>query len=170
MTTAIDTCVDPTDTSTHRTGVEAAEVNAVMDGSRVLLGVVARTLGDALGDVTLAQFRALTLIRRTGAMRVGDLADELAIRPSSSSRMVDRLQGAGYLTRHPAAGDRREVSVQLTPAGERLVHEAMAHRRAALTAILSHLTSAERSALRAGLAAMARVAHEYTDDAVLLGM
>ena len=41
--------------------------------------------------VTLTQFRALVLIDSEGAMRSADLAEALAVSPSTATRLCDRL-------------------------------------------------------------------------------
>lgn len=146
------------------------DLDVVMTGSRALVGVAVRTLGLALGEVTLPQFRTLALLRRDGPLRVRDIAEELDRQPSGVTRMADRLEASGYLVRSPSPDSRREVLLSLTPLGEDLVREALTRRRLELGAILQQLDPDERAALSVGLAALARVAHEYTDDAVLLGL
>jgi len=59
------------------------------------------------------------------AIRMGDLAERLLLARSSCTRIVGRLVDAGCLARSRGDVDRREVIVDITPAGRRL------HRRMA---------------------------------------
>jgi len=62
------------------------------------------------------QYQALLAIRATPArmMFVGELADELLVRPHTATELVDRLEKAGLVSRAQVTGDRRQVSVELT--------------------------------------------------------
>ncbi|MEM9655772.1 MAG: MarR family transcriptional regulator [Actinomycetota bacterium] len=54
-----------------------------------------------------------------GPIRMGDLAQRLLLANSSCHRIVGRLVEDGLLQRVAGATDRREVWIQLTPAGKR---------------------------------------------------
>jgi DNA-binding MarR family transcriptional regulator len=51
------------------------------------------------------------------SLRVKDLAKEVALSPTGTSRFVDRVEAAGYVRRAPDAHDRRALQVVLTDAG-----------------------------------------------------
>ncbi len=61
-----------------------------------------------------------------GAIRMGDLAEQLVVAKSSCHRLVARLVSDGLIERTIGSTDRREVFVDLTPDGRRL------HRRMAV--------------------------------------
>lgn len=50
-------------------------------------------------------------------LRAIDLCDQLKLSPSHVSRMLDRAEDAGLVTREPDPGDRRAKIVVLTPRG-----------------------------------------------------
>lgn len=85
---------------------------------------------------------------------IGHLADRLLLRHHSAVGLVDRLQALGLVTREPSPTDARQVLVQLTAKGERILHKlSVAHR--------SELEEAEPR-LVAALRAITRKAHATT--------
>jgi DNA-binding MarR family transcriptional regulator len=78
--------------------------------------------------------------------RIGELAERLQIRHHSTVELVNRLSTAGYVRRHRAGEDRREVLLSLTPSGENILKELSLHHRAELRiqgpALISGLKSA----------------------------
>lgn len=79
--------------------------------------------------------------------RIAYLAERLQIQHNSAVELVDRLVKKGLITRTRGEEDRREVYVQLTPRGERILGELTVHTRAelrsaapALVATLRQLT------------------------------
>lgn len=60
---------------------------------------------------------------------IREIASRLFIQHHSAVELVNRLEAAGAIARHPATEDRREVWVRLTPAGRATLHKlALAHR------------------------------------------
>jgi DNA-binding MarR family transcriptional regulator len=81
--------------------------------------------------LTAQQHQALLAIRAAGdaGMLVGALAEQLMLRPHSTTGLVDRLQKLGLVERIVATGDRRRVRVVLTAKGAAsMVSLAAAHR------------------------------------------
>src|SRR5258705_11321268 len=72
-------------------------------------------------ELPLAFFESLLFISRArrGSMRVGDLARALRITVGGTSKLVDRIAGAGLIAREPDPDDRRASRVALTVAGNR---------------------------------------------------
>ena len=58
-------------------------------------------------DVTPSQARALAVLRRGGAQRLGELAERLRIAPRSATEVVDALAERGLVERRPDPADRR---------------------------------------------------------------
>jgi DNA-binding MarR family transcriptional regulator len=71
--------------------------------------------------VTLPVFEFLQVISRNPACRVHDIAAELSITVGGTSKIVDRIETAGYCVRHANPSDRRSSIITLTPAGKRLL-------------------------------------------------
>src|SRR5580693_1694207 len=62
--------------------------------------------------------------------RIAFIAERLQIQHHSAVELVDRLVKKGLIRRSRGNEDRREVHVQLTPTGERLLEELTLHTRA----------------------------------------
>ena len=60
---------------------------------------------------------------------MSELAECLTLSRGGITKLVDRLQGAGYLERVSCAQDRRSLRAELTPAGEQMLEEMQAGLR-----------------------------------------
>jgi DNA-binding MarR family transcriptional regulator len=76
--------------------------------------------------------------------RIAYLAERLQIQHNSAVELVDRLVRKGLITRTRGEQDRREVYVQLTPRGERILDELTRHTRSELRSAAPALVSALR--------------------------
>jgi DNA-binding MarR family transcriptional regulator len=137
-----------------------AAVEAALVASRALLGVVARSIAEALDVVTLPQFRVLVVLRTAGPLRMGVLAERMNINPSTFSRFVDRMVERGWLGRTSHPQSRREVLIDLTPRGAQLVDQVTQRRQHELAKILGVLNSAQRQDVQRGLETLALAAGE----------
>jgi DNA-binding MarR family transcriptional regulator len=77
-------------------------------------------------DLPLTWFEPMQVIARCGACRVNDIATELSITIGGTSKLVDRIEAAGYCWRRSNPDDRRSSLIELTPAGRRLLADATA--------------------------------------------
>jgi DNA-binding MarR family transcriptional regulator len=75
----------------------------------------------AIHGVSAGLYQALVVIGERPRCRVTDLVTELAISVGAASKIVDRLQSAGWCRRTVNPDDRRSSWLSLTNAGERLV-------------------------------------------------
>ena len=123
----------------------------LLAASRGLLGVVARSLTSALEHVTVPQFRLIVLVTTLGPIRSGDLAERLAVGPSTLTRNVDRLVAGGWVERRAGEDNRREVLIAPTDAGRRLVAEVSERRTRELAAVLERVPEAERPKVVEGM-------------------
>jgi DNA-binding MarR family transcriptional regulator len=83
-----------------------------------------------------------------GAMRLRDLNEKVLLAQSSLSRMVERLEGRGLVTRSVPADDARGTLVTLTDEGARLQREVgRRHVRAMDQYVGAALDSAEQAEL-----------------------
>jgi DNA-binding MarR family transcriptional regulator len=73
----------------------------------------------------LSWFEVLWAINRspTGRPRMSELAEWLTLSRGGITKLVDRLEGAGYIERVSCSEDRRSLQAELTPAGKRMVDE-----------------------------------------------
>jgi DNA-binding MarR family transcriptional regulator len=103
-----------------------------------------RRLLSALGrDVDLGTVRVLRAVERAGGDGpcVGDVAEALAVDPSSASRLVERCVAEGLLTRRTHQQDRRRSRLGLTPSGRSVLDSASTVRRRLLADVTSGWSS-----------------------------
>jgi DNA-binding MarR family transcriptional regulator len=96
-------------------------------------------------DVTTAQMRALGQLRRYGRMTGRELADRLAVTPSTVVPLCDRLEERGYVRRVPDRTDRRVTWIQLTSAGEEFFRGLWRPARAKLLEAVATFSPQERA-------------------------
>lgn len=156
---------------THEPDVDEL-VTALLTASRVLVGVSARSLAEVEDTVTVTQFRVLVVLRGHGETRLNLLAERLGVGPSTALRTVDRLITADLATRRENARDRREVVIELTARGRRVVDRVTERRRAAIREVVEQMPRDEAQALVDALTTFAAAAGEPVaelDAAAALG-
>lgn len=124
-----------------------------------------RSLAGVDHDVTLAQYRALVVLAGRGPQRPTELADALAVHPSTITRLCDRLVAKRLVQRAESPTNRREVSIRLTPKGRRLVDAVTARRRDEIAAIVARVPSRERATMVRALEVLGEAAGEPADAA-----
>lgn len=147
-------------------------VGALLTASRALVGVSARSLSAVEDAVTLSQFRTLVVLQRHGPSRLNQLAERLEVGASTALRTVDRLIAAGYVVRRENEQDRREVVIELTTHGRRLVGKVTRRRRASIERVVRAMPPGRRTSLVEALEAFADAADEpalAADAATRLG-
>lgn len=82
------------------------------------------------------------------APRIGDIAERLQIQHHSTVELVDRLVRRGLIRRRRGESDRREVMLELTPRGEKILAELAMNHRAELRDMGQTLVAALRKVLR----------------------
>jgi DNA-binding MarR family transcriptional regulator len=140
-------------------------VDAVLRASRVLVSVSVRSLAAADHDVTLPQYRVLVVLASRGPQRPSELAEALAVHPSTITRLCDRLVTKHLVHRHESAVNRREVSIELTAEGRRLVDSVTELRRREIATIAAKIPARERQATVHALHALGEAADEPADSA-----
>src|SRR5215468_8568266 len=73
--------------------------------------------------INRSDLRCLDLLHEAGTMSAGQLAAGSGLTSGATTRMLDRLERAGYLRRLSDSGDRRRVLVELTPRARKLAAE-----------------------------------------------
>lgn len=134
--------------------------DAVLTASRLLVAVSARSLAAVEETLTLPQLRMLVLLDSRGPMKLGTLADLLEVNPSTAKRMIDRLITSGMVERAQNPVTRREVVVEASRAGRRVVGEVMARRRAEISRIVARMPEHLRHGLVEALTAFAEAGGE----------
>ena len=155
----------------HIDGFPHAATEATLRASRALLGIVARSVADAIDQVTLPQFRVLFVLSGSGAMRMGALAARVGAVPSTFSRTIDRMVDGGWVVRQESPQSRREILVDLTDAGRQLVEQVTDRRRRQMASVLTSLTSEEQQKIIDALDLFSTAAGEPTpEDLLVLGL
>ena len=88
-----------------------------------------------------------------GRLRMQDLGRSVLLTKSGVSRLVDRMQHAGLVSRAACAADRRVTYAGITPKGRRLLARAVpVFVRSFEESFARHLSQREAAALRSALA------------------
>jgi len=146
---------------------EIADIVLVATGA--LIGIAARSLAEVGDDVTLAQQRVLVLLAAADGRTMGELAEQLAVNPSTATRVCVRLEDKKLIRRRVDVADRRTVRVHLSARGRRLVERAMERRRVMITEILRGMPTAARIRLAGALAEFASASGDLPEGAWTLG-
>ena len=135
-------------------------VEAVLVASRVLVAVSVRSLSALDDAVTPTQFRTLVVLDGRGQINLNRLAEMLDVNASTAMRTIDRLLAAGLVTRAENPGNRREVLLDLTDDGRRLVARVTSRRRREIGRIVTAIPQDERAALVRALRTFAEASGE----------
>ncbi|MBV8180275.1 MAG: winged helix-turn-helix transcriptional regulator [Mycobacterium sp.] len=75
-------------------------------------------------DLPLSRLEPIQVIARHPSCRVNDIAEELSITIGGTSKLVDRIEAAGYCIRRANPDDGRSSVIELTAAGRRVLAKA----------------------------------------------
>lgn len=110
---------------------------------------------ECLGPHGLAftEYSVLRLLQRAPARSLSPsvLAEKVVCTTGAMTKLVDRLERAGWVERRAALEDRRGVLVGITPSGDQRAEEAAASYRAGRERVLDQLDSDEADRAYAGL-------------------
>lgn len=100
-------------------------------------------------DVTPAQYNVLRILRGSHPEKLtcSEIGARLLDRTPDVTRLLNRLQKAGLVTRQRAEHDRRVVEVGITPRGLELLGEMQPEVDAAQERVMRHLDDAEHEQL-----------------------
>jgi DNA-binding MarR family transcriptional regulator len=124
--------------------VPRADVAAFERLTQALVGITVQSLDALDGAVTVSQFRLLRTLEGLGRVSCTALAAELGTAASSITRMVDKLEGPGYVVRGTDPNSRSIVTVEVTETGREIVTAALARRHRLLEAVLDEMSPGDR--------------------------
>lgn len=102
--------------------------------------------------LTHYEYVLLTVLQRTGAMGLSDLATATNATLPRASKVVSRLRDRGLVERQESERDRRAVEISLTPDGRRaLVLATPGHLDTVHELVLDHLDDEQLEALASAL-------------------
>lgn len=113
-----------------------------------------------VGDLSDAQMSVLGQLVNKGPATPGELAERERVRPSSMTRTVQQLVGAGLVERRPHPQDGRQVLVAATGKGREHILATRRRRDEWLQRRLAALTSQERATLSEAEAILRRIYSE----------
>ena len=131
-------------------GRALADLDTALIGLRRLWVAPPRLTDPALGPVEMSTIwvvDALARLAHRPEVSVADLATAIDVAHSTASRLVDRAQAAGCVSRHPSATDSRRTAVALTAAGRTLADTARTARTEYLAAITTDWVPEDRRTL-----------------------
>ncbi|QTI68490.1 MarR family winged helix-turn-helix transcriptional regulator [Gordonia polyisoprenivorans] len=107
--------------------------------------------------VSLTQLSALNTLYHEGSMSPGALAAAERVKPPSMTRVIASLADLGMIKREAHPTDGRQAIVTLAPAGERVIANEVAARKAWLNDRLAELSDEERATLGAAVPILERI-------------
>ncbi|MFE3739030.1 MarR family winged helix-turn-helix transcriptional regulator [Streptomyces sp. NPDC059134] len=103
------------------------------------------------GPVPPSQLRALLVIEAHEGVNLRTLGEALGSRPSSVSRLCDRMEAMGLVTRCQSRASRREVELRLSLRGHQVLDEYRAFRTREVGLVLERMEPSDVLMLAAGL-------------------
>ncbi len=125
---------------------------------RLVIARTARRLRQQAGEeLSPSQAAALATIDRHGPLTPSELAVRERIQRPTATRLIARLEQAGFVDRTRDPDDRRSSVVALTPAGRELLARVRTRKNAYLSRRLRDLDADERATLDRAAAILERV-------------
>ena len=140
-------------------GIETASETEVITRLRLAVMRLARRLRQHSqeGELTPSLIAALSSIERLGPLTLSELAAAERVQPPSMTRIVSRLEDAGFIVREVDPADRRSAKVRLSPAGSRVLGRSRTKKNIYLGERLASFTPAERTLLEQALPLLERL-------------
>lgn len=108
--------------------------------------------------LTASQLAVMATLRRHGPLTAGELAAQEKVSPPSMTRILGHLSDLGLIDRRTHPRDGRQVLVELSETGNRLLAADRRRRDEWLASRLGELSSAEREQLRGVVGILDRLA------------
>lgn len=120
--------------------------------------------------IAVAEWRVMACLSDNDGQMVTELARLAQMEQSRLTRVIERMERRGFVTRRRAGGDRRKVHVWLAPEGAAIAAGLIARARAQEAAFLAeHLTPSEGQRLKALLSKLIRSASRDITAAIRRG-
>ena len=107
--------------------------------------------------LSLMEWRVMASLSGKDALSVGELADIVLAKQPTVTKLVGRMEEAGWVKRCDAPHDKRQSLVSLTPAGQRKVKPLLAQARAHEGQVMVDIGLAEVAQLKKVLERMIAV-------------
>jgi DNA-binding MarR family transcriptional regulator len=133
--------------------IPTEEIKQLRESIRILerkLGILEESEMACCG-LTLAQCHALVELGRAGRLSLVDLAGTIGLDTSTLSRTVNNLVAKNMVSRELDPDDRRYVTIQLTPEGERHFREIETNMDTYFHKIYENIAENDRALVLKGL-------------------
>ena len=98
-------------------------------------------------DITLSQFLCLQALEYGSTLNVSDLAEIVSLTSSTLIGILDRLEKRGLIERERDVSDRRNLKIQISHAGLKLIDEVNGGASNPLHSLIEHLPGTEQQIL-----------------------
>src|SRR5574341_449026 len=105
-------------------------------------------------ELTVPQYRTLAFVNRNEGASLSDVAEHIGLTLPSMSKLMDGLVTRGLVTRETHAGDRRRLTLALTPHGRTMLQSAHAAAQDCLSRRLAGLSASERAMVTQAMRAL----------------
>jgi DNA-binding MarR family transcriptional regulator len=95
----------------------AQKTDAVLRDVVRLFGQVQRAMTDCCGEATSKECEALLLLSQHEGLNVQEFADRMLLEKTWASRLLVRMEKAGWIRRVDHPSDARRLVIELTPKG-----------------------------------------------------
>lgn len=121
---------------------------ALLRGHATLVEQVGREVS-AAGGVSLDSYDVMLALSNApnGRLKMGELACHVVLSRSGLTRLMDRMEAAGWVARELAADDRRSFEAYLMPAGESAFRATWPLYARAIARVLAPISDAEAQQL-----------------------
>ena len=101
-----------------------------------------------LGETDMRALRYLIAARRQGVIVMPRMiANHLRISPAATTKLIDRLEAGGHVTRTPNPADRRSIAIEVTESTSASARASVGKSHASRFAAIAGLTAADRAAV-----------------------
>lgn len=92
-------------------------------------------------NISMASFEVLHCVATTEQCRPADIRAKLAVSSGGVTKLLDRLERAGFVARVANASDRRSSYIEMTKLGETVLQQAQHTVASTVASILSHVSA-----------------------------
>jgi DNA-binding MarR family transcriptional regulator len=115
--------------------------------SRIFMQDVVSNGKSIKSDLKLSQIKAIAAFQDKNCFSMKELANNIGVKLSNMTMMVDSLIKDGMVERDRDDSDRRKVMVRLTPKGKKIRAKFLAQRRNVAKSIFANLNDKDRDEL-----------------------
>jgi len=116
--------------------------------------------GECCGDISLAEFMALKKVYENKKFSIQDIGNAINFTKSGATRIINRLEGKGYVTRERSPIDGRVCCVSITAKGTKVIIRIMKENTVYLEKMLKDLEFARVESIKETLEILVKSLHK----------